>query len=107
MSGLREGFPFKLAARSYALLYVVFLYLPVIFLPIFSVNTAATPKFPLSGLHLKWYEELPHTPALLDAAWNSLIVGVSASILATILRHLRRARHHPLPLSRPPRRSTA
>ena len=64
---------------AYALLYVVFLYLPVVFLPIFSVNTAATPKFPLSGFTWKWYEQLPHTPALLDAAWNSFIVGVSSS----------------------------
>jgi spermidine/putrescine transport system permease protein len=70
---------------AYAFLYVVFLYLPVIFLPIFSINTAATPKFPLSGFTLHWYEDLPRTPALLDAAWNSLIVGVSASVLSTIL----------------------
>jgi spermidine/putrescine transport system permease protein len=70
---------------AYAFLYIVFLYLPVIFLPIFSVNTAATPKFPLSGFTLKWYEDLPRTPALLDATWNSLVVGVSASILSTVL----------------------
>lgn len=69
----------------YAVLYVVFLYLPILFLPIFSVNTSAVPQFPLAGLTLKWYEELPRTPALIDAAWNSLIVGVSASILATVL----------------------
>jgi spermidine/putrescine transport system permease protein len=70
---------------TYAFLYVVFLYLPVVFLPIFSINTAATPKFPLSGFTLKWYQDLPRTPALLDAAWNSLVVGVSASILSTVL----------------------
>jgi spermidine/putrescine transport system permease protein len=70
---------------AYAFLYIVFLYLPVIFLPIFSINTAPTPKFPLTGYTLKWYEDLPKTPALLDAAWNSLIVGVSASVLATLL----------------------
>src|SRR5882757_9784318 len=70
---------------AYAFLYVVFLYLPVIFLPIFSINTAATPKFPLSGFTLKWYHDLPRTPALLDATWNSLVVGVSAAILSTVL----------------------
>ncbi|MEP9399203.1 ABC transporter permease [Mesorhizobium sp. KR2-14] len=69
----------------YAGLYIVFLYLPVVFLPIFSVNTAVTPKFPLAGLTLKWYEELPNTPALLDAAWNSLLVGIAAAILSTVL----------------------
>ena len=70
---------------AYAFLYIVFLYLPVIFLPIFSVNISAVPKFPLNGFTWKWYAELPRTPALLDAAWNSLMVGVTAAILATVL----------------------
>lgn len=83
MRALRRFLPGGNWLGAYALLYVIFLYLPVIFLPIFSVNTAATPKFPLSGFTWKWYEQLPYTPALLDAAWNSLVVGVSASVLAT------------------------
>ncbi len=70
---------------AYAFLYVVFLYAPVIFLPIFSVNSSAVPKFPLTGFTLDWYRQLPHTPALLDATWNSLIVGISAAILSTTL----------------------
>jgi len=70
---------------AYAVLYIAFLYLPVLLLPIFSVNTSAVPKFPLAGYTLKWYQELPRTQALLDAAWNSLVVGVSASLLATVL----------------------
>lgn len=85
MTALRRFLPGGGWLSAYAFLYVVFLYLPVIFLPIFSINTAATPKFPLTGYTLKWYEDLPKTPALLDAAWNSLIVGVSASVLATLL----------------------
>lgn len=70
---------------AYAFLYIVFLYLPVIFLPIFSVNASAVPKFPLSGVTWKWYGELARTPALIDAAWNSLMVGVTAAILSTVL----------------------
>jgi len=70
---------------AYAFLYIVFLYLPVMFLPIFSVNASHVPKFPMTGFTWKWYEELTRTPALLDAAWNSLMVGITASILATIL----------------------
>jgi len=69
----------------YAFLYIGFLYLPVLFLPIFSVNTVATPKFPIQGFTLDWYAGLPNTPALLDAAWNSLVVGVSAAVLSTVL----------------------
>jgi spermidine/putrescine transport system permease protein len=84
MNRLSDYLPGRTWLSLYAATYVGFLYLPVIFLPIFSINTAATPKFPLSGYTLKWYEELPHTPALLDAAWNSLVVGVSASVLSTV-----------------------
>ncbi|MBA3448902.1 MAG: ABC transporter permease, partial [Pseudaminobacter sp.] len=70
---------------AYAFLYIVFLYLPVVFLPIFSVNASAIPKFPLTGLTLEWYRELPNTPALLDAAWNSFVVATAAAILSTVL----------------------
>lgn len=69
----------------YALAYIVFLYLPVLFLPVFSVNTAPTPKFPLTGFTLKWYEGLARTPELISAARNSLIVGIAASVIATLL----------------------
>ena len=69
----------------YAFAYILFLYLPVIFLPIFSVNMSSVPKLPLTGLTLDWYRQLPHTPALVDAAWNSLLVGIAASVLSTTL----------------------
>jgi spermidine/putrescine transport system permease protein len=83
MSGLRRLSPNWL--QAYAFLFVVFLYLPVAFLPIFSFNTAATPQFPLQGYTTKWYEELPRTPALINAAENSLIVGAAAAVLSTVL----------------------
>jgi len=69
----------------YAALYIAFLYLPILLLPIFSINQSAVPKFPLTGYTLKWYETLPNTPELLSAAWNSFVVGVAASIISTIL----------------------
>ncbi len=69
----------------YAVLYVAFLYLPILLLPIFSINQSAVPQFPLTGYTMKWYEGLPNTPELLSSAWNSLIVGLSASIVSTIL----------------------
>ena len=69
----------------YTIAYGAFLYLPVLFLPIFSVNSSPVPKFPLQEITGKWYSTLLNTPALTDAAWNSFVVGVSASILATVL----------------------
>jgi spermidine/putrescine transport system permease protein len=84
MTRLRRLLPGGSWLSAYAFLYVVFLYLPVMFLPIFSVNTAATPKFPLNGFTWKWYEGLLRTPELAEAARNSLTVGVSAAVLSTV-----------------------
>lgn len=70
---------------AYAVLYVAFIYLPIVFLPVFSINSSAVPQFPLAGFTLKWYADLPRTPALIDAAWNSLIVGIAAAVLSTLL----------------------
>ena len=35
----------------YAIIFIAFLYLPVIFLPIFSINTSAVPQFPALRLY--------------------------------------------------------
>lgn len=70
---------------AYAVLYIAFLYLPVLLLPVFSVNTAVTPTFPLQGLTLDWYRELPRNAALVGAAWNSLHVGLATALVATVL----------------------
>ena len=71
--------------RLYAVLYVAFLYLPVLLLPLFSFNDSAIPNFPLTGFTWKWYASMAETPALLDAAWNSAMVGTAASVMATLL----------------------
>ena len=62
-----------------------FLYLPLLLLIIFSFNDARSLAFPLSGFTLAWYDELWQTPELMQAAWNSIILGVGSSLVATIL----------------------
>ncbi|TPW27441.1 ABC transporter permease [Pararhizobium mangrovi] len=69
----------------YAVVYVGFLYLPVLLLPIFSVNDSAVPVFPLKGLTTKWYDSLAGNDVMLSAAWNSLVVGCASAVLATVL----------------------
>lgn len=70
---------------AYAALYVIFLYLPVLLLPLFSVNDSATPALPLSGFTWKWYQQLAGNQEMINAAWNSLRVAVSAAVLSTLL----------------------
>ncbi len=70
---------------AYAMAYLVFLYLPVLLLPLFSFNDSSVVAFPLQGFTMRWYENLAGIPVLHDAFVNSMIVGVSAAVIATIL----------------------
>ena len=71
--------------KLYALVYLVFLYAPIIILPLFAFNDATVIAFPLSGFTLKWFVKMMEQPALHIAVQNSLIIAVSSSVIATTL----------------------
>ena len=68
---------------AYIAAYFVFLYLPILLLPVFSFNNAAAARFPLAGFTTKWYASLWGNREMFTAAVNSLIVGVSVAVLST------------------------
>lgn len=70
---------------TYAVLYLAFLYIPVLFLPLFSFNDSIFITFPLSGFTFKWYEQMFANKEMLNALWSSLYVGGIASVSATML----------------------
>jgi spermidine/putrescine transport system permease protein len=69
----------------FALLYLFVLYAPILLLPIFAFNDGTVIAFPLQGFTLEWFALLLDTPALHSATWNSLVIAVSVSVLATCL----------------------
>jgi spermidine/putrescine transport system permease protein len=69
----------------YALLYLAFLYIPVLFLPLFSFNDSLYISFPLKGFTTKWYASMIGNEPLLAALLNSIKVGAATAVLATIL----------------------
>jgi len=69
----------------YAVAYLAFLYVPVLFLPIFSFNDSAIVAFPLKGVTTEWYEQLWHNDAMQGALWNSLKVGTATAVISTLL----------------------
>ena len=71
--------------RAYALAYLAFLYLPVLFLPLFSFNNSRFIAFPLTGFTTRWYSELFADDAMLHALGNSLEVGAVTALLSTLL----------------------
>ena len=61
-----------------------FLYLPVLILIVFSFNdTRSVAVF--SGFSTEWYIKLSHNTELLEAAKNSLLVGIIATLVSTAI----------------------
>lgn len=71
--------------RGYAVAYLLFLYAPIILLPIFAFNNGTIIAFPLKGFTTEWFAQMWGNATLRRALYNSLTIAVSASILATCL----------------------
>jgi putrescine transport system permease protein len=63
---------------------LVFLYLPIIILVIYSFNASRLVTV-WGGWSLNWYRELFNDAAMIEAAWMSLRVGVTSATIATLL----------------------
>ncbi len=69
----------------YVILYLLFLYIPSMMLPIFSFNDSIQMALPLKGFTLKWYVGIANTPGLLTALGNSFKVALPVAIISTSL----------------------
>ncbi|MFE3835763.1 ABC transporter permease [Pseudogemmobacter sonorensis] len=71
--------------RGYSILYLVFLYAPILILPIFAFNDATVVSFPLSGVTGRWFAEMWADRALWQALRTSLVISLSTAVIATSL----------------------
>ena len=87
----------------YTLAYLVFLYAPILILPLFAFNDSTTIAFPLSGLTTQWFSELTQVKALHGATLNSLKIAGITSVVSTLLGlcAARAATRHTWPGQRP------
>ncbi len=72
-------------ATLYAIFFVVFLYFPVLLIPLFSFNDSTVATFPMKGFTLNGYRRMVADASLINAVKNSLIVGIGVSVVSTIL----------------------
>lgn len=73
----------KRALALYAVAAYAFLHIPLLILGIFSFNSS---RFTLwEGFSFKWYAAAFHDAHLGEAAWNSLIIAVVATLFSTII----------------------
>ncbi len=69
--------------RIYAIAYLIFLYAPVLLLPVFAFNDSPVIAFPLKGFTWGWFNDLAGIGALHDAVKNSLWIACMSAIIAT------------------------
>lgn len=64
---------------------LVFLYMPIVLLVLFSFETSATPGLPILGLTTHWYEVLFQDSLIQTAIFNSFLVAGLVAVIATII----------------------
>lgn len=69
--------------RTYSWIYLLFLYAPIILLPMFAFNSSTVIAFPLKGFTTEWFSQLRTIEALHVAVKNSLMIAIASALLAT------------------------
>jgi spermidine/putrescine transport system permease protein len=68
----------------YGLGFLLFLYVPVLLIPLFSFNDGIFAIFPLKGFTLQHYADLSGETNLLGALKNSFVVGTGVAVVSTL-----------------------
>ena len=69
--------------QIYVVGFLIFLYAPIILLPIFAFNDSTAVAFPLKGFTTQWFQNVWANSDLWQAVRNSLFVAVTTAVLAT------------------------
>lgn len=69
----------------YAILFLFFVYVPVLLIPLFSFSDKTAIAFPISDLTFRWYDQMFAAKQLQKALMNSIKVGVGVAVAATLL----------------------
>ena len=74
----------KLSSKIYSGIIFAFLFAPIAVLLVFSFNESKSLSV-FSGFSLKWYQELIHDDAMLEALGNSLFLGVVSCLVSAVI----------------------
>ncbi|WP_119462417.1 ABC transporter permease [Rhodospirillaceae bacterium SYSU D60014] len=77
-----------LPAIVYVIIAIGFIFLPVVVLVQFSFQDGILPVPPFKGFSTQWYERVFDNRRLMEALWNSVLVGLLSSLVATVLGFL-------------------
>lgn len=74
----------QLSRKLYLTFCYSFLYLPIIVLIVFSFNQSKN-RATFTGFTFKWYKDLFQNELIISSLWNTLIVAIISSIVATVI----------------------
>ncbi len=74
----------KMLGRIYIALVLMFLYIPIFVMIVFSFNTTKS-RTVMSGFTFDWYIKLFNNELIMSSLRNTVIIALIASVLATIL----------------------
>ena len=74
----------KIGSKVYLALIVMFLYLPILTLAVFSFNKAKTMAV-WSGFSLKWYRAMLENEQIIEAIRNTFSIAFVAAVVSTFI----------------------
>lgn len=74
----------KKLSKAYMALVLLFLYVPIFVLIVFSFNTTKS-RSVFSGFTFDWYVKLFQNELIMTSLWNTIIIAVCASVISTVL----------------------
>ncbi len=70
--------------RGYAFLIYGFIYLPIMLMGLFSVNSSDLIAFPLTDFTLHWYSQILHDSRILKGLITTMSVAVPVTLITTV-----------------------
>ena len=74
----------RILSSSYLVLILLFVYLPIVYLVLFSFNSGKS-MTNFSGFSLRWYESMFRDRTMLESIYVTLIVAVISTVVSTVL----------------------
>ena len=74
----------RIFTSSYLVLILLFIYLPIVYLVLFSFNSGKSPSS-FDGFSLRWYEALFRDRTMLESIYVTLIVAVISTVVSTVV----------------------
>ncbi len=74
----------KTLSKIYTALILLFLFAPILILIVYSFNGSNSTSV-MNGFSLQWYQELFQNSKILESLRNTLVLAVSAAVLATVM----------------------